>query len=236
MSTRIQAALDGEVARESLRPEEARELDLWEEAIDTALAPVRREAAPDLTEAVMRRIARPAVAGETSPRHAASEAASPRGRAAGGWKRVAAWLLAPRPVTLIFRPASALAAAAVGALLVAAPWPGRGGPDTRPAAAAHAGAPETTKVFVQFRLEAPGARRVELAGDFTDWRPAHTLSEAAPGVWTVVVPLEPGVHEYAFVIDGERWVPDPLAPRVDDGFGGSNSRLDVLAPIPGGAL
>ena len=235
MSTRIQAALDGEIARESLRPEEARELDLWEEAIDAALAPVRREAAPDLTDAVMRRIAGRAAA-ETSPRHAATGAASPRGRAARGWKRGVAWLLAPRPVTLIFRPASALAAVAVGGLLVAAPWPGRGGPDTRPAAAAHAGVPGTMKVFVHFRLEAPGARRVELAGDFTGWRPAHALSEVAPGVWTVVVPLEPGVHEYAFLIDGERWVPDPLAPHVDDGFGGSNSRVDVLPPITGGAL
>ena len=33
-------------------------------------------------------------------------------------------------------------------------------------------------------------------------------------------------YTYSFVIDGERWVPDPGAPEtVDDGFGGVNSIL-----------
>jgi len=45
-----------------------------------------------------------------------------------------------------------------------------------------------------------------------------------------VVPLEAGVHDYAFVVDGEVWTPDPLATSVDDGFGGENSRLSLLPP------
>jgi hypothetical protein len=44
------------------------------------------------------------------------------------------------------------------------------------------------------------------------------------------VPLRPGVHDYAFVVDGERWVADPNAPQVDDSFGGTNSRIS-LPPI-----
>ncbi len=33
-------------------------------------------------------------------------------------------------------------------------------------------------------------------------------------------------YTYGFVIDGERWVPDPGAPEtVEDGFGGVNSIL-----------
>ena len=43
---------------------------------------------------------------------------------------------------------------------------------------------------------------MRLAGDFTDWEPADALHEQAPGVWSVVVPLPPGVHDYAFVVDG----------------------------------
>ena len=52
----------------------------------------------------------------------------------------------------------------------------------------------------------------------------------APGVWTITVPLTQGVHDYAFVVDGRQWIPDPYAPRVDDGFGGTNSRLTLLLP------
>jgi hypothetical protein len=62
------------------------------------------------------------------------------------------------------------------------------------------------------------------------------MTRTGPGVWTVVVPLEPGIHNYAFIVDGERWVPDPNAPAVDDGFGGMNSRLAVLAPTSHGLM
>ena len=71
---------------------------------------------------------------------------------------------------------------------------------------------------------------MHLAGDFTEWEPEYELHESQPGVWTVVVPLQAGVHDYAFVIDGEQWTPDPLATTVDDGFGGQNSRLSLLPP------
>lgn len=228
MSTRIQQVLDGEIGRETLRPDELRELDAWEEAIDTALAAVRQEPAPDLSGEVMRRISRSGVVHDVDAGKAEKRSA---------WSNALAWLFAPRPVSVTLRPAAVLAAAAIGALLLAAPWAGPGSTGTPPAVAgADAPADAPAKVVVHFRLEAPGAQRVELAGDFTGWQPAVPLSEALPGVWTVAVPLEPGVHEYAFVVDGERWVADPLAPRVEDGFGGDNSRIDVLAPLTRGAL
>lgn len=85
-------------------------------------------------------------------------------------------------------------------------------------------------MFVQFRLHAPDASTVGLAGSFTGWQPAHELYEVAPGIWTVTLALPPGVHDYAFVIDGERWVADPYAPGVRDGFGGTMSRVALLLP------
>jgi len=88
----------------------------------------------------------------------------------------------------------------------------------------------TAQVLVQFKLDAPQAQQVSLAGDFTKWQPAYSLKRSNNGVWTIVVPLNPGVHDYAFVVDGERWVPDPMAPAIADGFGGMNSRLAILAP------
>jgi 1,4-alpha-glucan branching enzyme len=85
-------------------------------------------------------------------------------------------------------------------------------------------------VYVQFRLEAAGAHEVALAGTFTGWRPEVRLRQTAPGTWSAVVPLRPGVHDYAFVVDGRRWVADPHAPQVDDSFGGVNSRIS-LPPV-----
>jgi hypothetical protein len=153
---------------------------------------------------------------------AAGAAASPRAR--NPLTRALAWLWTPRPIAL--RPAWGLAAAALVLALAVSIAPA----DERALADAAPATPATAEIYVSFRLDAPEAMSVHLAGDFTDWQPSVELHESQPGVWTVVVPLEAGVHDYAFVIDGERWTPDPLATRVDDGFGGENSRLSLLPP------
>jgi hypothetical protein len=126
------------------------------------------------------------------------------------------WLWRPR--TLVWRPAYGLAAAAL--FVLALGLGRRSAPD----------APVGQQVLTRFALEAPGAREVMLAGDFTEWQATYRLTHSESGVWTVVVPLDPGIHNYAFVIDGQRWVADPNAPAVADGFGGLNSRLAVLGP------
>jgi hypothetical protein len=82
---------------------------------------------------------------------------------------------------------------------------------------------------VSFVLDTPGARTVAVAGDFTDWQTSgYELSRrTTDGKWEITVRLRRDrSYTYAFVIDGERWVPDPGAPEtVDDGFGGINSIL-----------
>ena len=89
---------------------------------------------------------------------------------------------------------------------------------------------ERPALYVQFRLEAPNAQSVALAGSFTGWTPEYELVEGSEGVWSALVPLEPGVHDYTFIVDGEQWVIDPAAPLVDDDFGGSNNRLFLPQP------
>jgi hypothetical protein len=79
---------------------------------------------------------------------------------------------------------------------------------------------------VKFVLVAPQAARVSLVGDFNRWDPSATPMERTPtgGTWSVVVPLSAGRHEYAFVVDGKQWLPDPSAPLAPvDGFGAPNS-------------
>src|SRR4051794_25367323 len=53
---------------------------------------------------------------------------------------------------------------------------------------------------VTFRLRAPGAREVKVTGGFG---PKTGLTRDAEGIWSATVgPVEPGVHEYSFVVDG----------------------------------
>jgi hypothetical protein len=90
-------------------------------------------------------------------------------------------------------------------------------------------APAEESVYVQFVISAPEARTVALAGDFNEWNPSIQLDDPdGDGLWTARVALEPGVHEYMFVIDGSEWRPDPNAVSyTDDGFGQRNSVLAV---------
>jgi hypothetical protein len=44
----------------------------------------------------------------------------------------------------------------------------------------------------------------------------------------VELPLQTGRYQYAFIVDGERWVVDPKAPRaVEESFGAPNSVVTV---------
>jgi len=74
---------------------------------------------------------------------------------------------------------------------------------------------------VRFALVAPGASRVSLVGDFNRWdasaTPMRPLGDGR--LWIVEVPLPPGRHVYAFVVDGDV-TPDPSAPRAgEEDFG-----------------
>ncbi len=73
------------------------------------------------------------------------------------------------------------------------------------------------------------AASVEVVGDFNAWTrgTTHLAQSGVPGVWAVSVPLSPGRHEYAFIINGSRWVVDPLAVKASDDFGTESSVLRV---------
>ena len=58
-----------------------------------------------------------------------------------------------------------------------------------------------------------------IAGDFTDWKPVPMQRNGDH--WSYVVPLAPGVYNYAFVTAGGEWfVPESVAGRKSDGMGG----------------
>ncbi|MFH1278849.1 MAG: AAA family ATPase [Candidatus Eisenbacteria bacterium] len=67
---------------------------------------------------------------------------------------------------------------------------------------------------VVFRLEAPGAKRVQVAGRFNDWNPARGEMSQDPisGAWSIRIRIPRGTYQYRYVVDGE-WVEDPANER-----------------------
>jgi 1,4-alpha-glucan branching enzyme len=82
---------------------------------------------------------------------------------------------------------------------------------------------------VRFVFQKRGARSVCVVGDFNAWNPAVSpLRDDGSGVWTGTVALEPGLHEYMFVVDGIEFVADPAAVEYrPDGFGSRNAVLRI---------
>ena len=124
-------------------------------------------------------------------------------------------------------------AAGVGALMLGSAWIGRQTVPSpgEPVAAMPAAPAIADGSVVRFVVAAPGAERVALVGDFNAWNIEATPLRASEedGVWTVTVPLSAGRHEYAFVVDGERWLPDPNAPPAGTAdFGPANSVVTVM--------
>ncbi|MGA0920076.1 MAG: isoamylase early set domain-containing protein [Gemmatimonadaceae bacterium] len=89
--------------------------------------------------------------------------------------------------------------------------------------------PRDGAVATQFVFEAPTAQSVALVGDFNAWIPtAAPLVRLPSGVWTGTVPLVPGRHVYAFLVDGVRLEADPRAATVvDPDYGRPSSVLMV---------
>ena len=163
-----------------------------------------------------------------SPPARSAAVATPATR--GAW----AWLVQPR--TLRVSPITGLAAAAAVAMFVVGARrlavPASTASETVASAPAADGPGRQDTVHVtHFMLVAPGASSVSVVGDFNDWDDSATplrLASSKNGVWSVELPLAPGRYKYTFLVDGVRWVADPVAPRaVDSDFGTPNSVITV---------
>ena len=138
------------------------------------------------------------------------------------WRRFRRWVTSPQPVTVSLRPVYTLV---IAVLLVAVLWRS---PESTPTLGDEEG-------VAQFVARFPEAHSVAVVGEFNDWRPEATplSDDDHDGVWDARVILPAGQHQYMFVVDGERWVVDPMAGRyVDDGFGRQNAVLVVRPGHP----
>ncbi len=205
MDPRLQAYLDGDIELADLPADLRAHAARWEDLLERVAGSAPAGAPLGLDRRVMEAIAQDSKTRSSRP----------------AWIE---WALRPRPVRV--SPLAALGAAAVIALLIVRPWSGSApGPEDGSIAG---------RVYVQFVVEARDAESVHLAGDFSDWEPTIALTDPeGDGIWSGRVPLEPGVHEYMFVIDGSEWIPDPNAVGSrDDGFGRQNSLL-AISPVSG---
>jgi hypothetical protein len=186
------------------------------------------EPASELVERVAAELREPV---ELSPAFEARVMARVRRRSG---RRLLDWLVEPR--LLPVSPLAGLAAAAILVVIVALTATAidramSGNLATAPAAAPSTLASNDVQV-VRFVLAAPGAAQVALVGDFNGWDTSVTPLRpvGTGGVWSVEVPLARGHHEYAFVVDGREWRPDPAAPRAaSENFGQPSSIIVVGA-------
>jgi len=92
---------------------------------------------------------------------------------------------------------------------------------------------EAPLVLHQFIYYQKGLKSISLVGQFNDWDADSTaLTEVSPGVWTVTLPLRPGVYEYQFMLNGTQRVTDPTMPQVSNDFGSPNSVVTVSPKVP----
>jgi len=85
-----------------------------------------------------------------------------------------------------------------------------------------------TAKSTEFKLHAPNAKRVTLAGSFNNWdTKTLTAKKMLKGNWSVKVSLKPGIYEYKFLVDGN-WVNDPnCSSCVCNSFGSQNCTISV---------
>lgn len=82
------------------------------------------------------------------------------------------------------------------------------------------------EVMLRFVYIDEDANSVAVAGDFSDWEPIELNRQLVNGehVWSGIVSMSRGEHNYMFIKDGSEWITDPMAPVTrDDGFGNKNA-------------
>jgi 1,4-alpha-glucan branching enzyme len=84
------------------------------------------------------------------------------------------------------------------------------------------------KGTVRFSLDAgQTARRVFLAGDFTDWEPKR-MRRQKNDMFVLTLPVPPGTHQYRFIVD-DQWVTDPdNSDYAPNPYGSFNSVATVV--------
>lgn len=83
---------------------------------------------------------------------------------------------------------------------------------------------------VTFKISAPNAKSVSVAGSFNNWNPESNPLIRIDSAWIVELEIPSGYYYYKFVVDGN-WITDPSnSLRINDGGDNFNSIIKVGEP------
>lgn len=87
--------------------------------------------------------------------------------------------------------------------------------------------PVIEKNRIRLMLHDHHAGKVEVFGSWDNWSSGAAAVEFEPGIWTMEFTHFPMKSlQYKFLVDGSRWIDDPLNPRkIHDRYGGFNSLI-----------
>jgi 1,4-alpha-glucan branching enzyme len=85
---------------------------------------------------------------------------------------------------------------------------------------------QISKGLVEFRFFRPTAERVTLSGDFNQWQNNCRLRKAPSGWWQCRLRLSPGIYQFHYEADGQRFI-DYAAFGIEPGQDGWYSVLLV---------
>jgi len=135
-------------------------------------------------------------------------------------RRVALWAESPKSLTFTPMRLAPVAMVLIGILVVFGYWVlGQKDFGFYPNQA-------DSRTPVVFNLKIPDAQAVAVVGTFNGWKPKGYEMQFDPEkkIWSLTVRLAEGRYEYAFLVDGQKVLPDPEASLYqDDGFGNENS-------------
>jgi hypothetical protein len=83
---------------------------------------------------------------------------------------------------------------------------------------------------VLFQLKNRRAEKVELMGDFNEWKPEPMYIDQAH-VWIAVKDLSAGMYHYTYLINGKREIKDPWNTSVDPGQRSKGCSTFVVGPV-----
>jgi len=90
--------------------------------------------------------------------------------------------------------------------------------------------PEGAAIPHQFVFTSSRAHKVSVVGDFNRWSPDSTpMVRSSDGeLWSVTIPIVPGRHVYAFMIDDSLFTLDPTAPKARDPDLGTDGSIVIV--------
>jgi 1,4-alpha-glucan branching enzyme len=86
--------------------------------------------------------------------------------------------------------------------------------------------------LVEFKFFRPAAQQVTLSGDFNQWQNNFRLRKDPSGWWRCRLQLAPGVYQFHYQADGERYI-DYAAFGIEPDQAGWNSVLVVETEVAG---